>query len=143
MLTINISEVIWTVINFLILLFLLNRLLFKPILGVMDKRREKIDGLHREAEALRRSVDEEEKAADDAVRASRIEAGQAIDAAARDHREALEKAVSDARRRSLEKREEADEAMRLAGENAGRRLEASADELASVLASRMLDAAAG
>ena len=52
MLSINISELIWTVINFLLLLFLLRRFLFKPICEHMDARQARIDaGLAKEREA--------------------------------------------------------------------------------------------
>lgn len=54
MLSINISETIWTVINFFLLLFVLKKFLFDPILGVMDARQAKIDAgaeAQREAEA--------------------------------------------------------------------------------------------
>ncbi len=40
--TIQISVVIWTVICFVLLMIILNNLLFKPVLDIMDKRREKI-----------------------------------------------------------------------------------------------------
>lgn len=40
--TIQISVTIWTVICFILAMLILNNLLFKPILSVMDKRREKI-----------------------------------------------------------------------------------------------------
>lgn len=41
--TIQISVTIWTVICFILLMLILNNLLFKPILSIMDKRREKIE----------------------------------------------------------------------------------------------------
>lgn len=40
--TIQISVTIWTVICFILLMLILNNLLFKPMLELMDKRREKI-----------------------------------------------------------------------------------------------------
>ena len=40
--TIQISVTIWTVICFILAMLILNNLLFKPVLSVMDKRREKI-----------------------------------------------------------------------------------------------------
>lgn len=41
--TIQISVTIWTVICFILMMLVLNNLLFKPILTLMDKRRERID----------------------------------------------------------------------------------------------------
>ncbi len=40
--SIQISVTIWTVICFILLMLILNNLLFKPVLEIMDKRREKI-----------------------------------------------------------------------------------------------------
>ena len=52
MLSINISELIWTIINFFLLYFLLKRFLYKPICEHMDARQARIDaGLAKEREA--------------------------------------------------------------------------------------------
>ena len=40
--TIQVSVLIWTVITFCVLMFCLNRFLFKPLLSLMDAREEKI-----------------------------------------------------------------------------------------------------
>ena len=40
--SIQISVTIWTVICFILAMLILNNLLFKPVLEIMDKRREKI-----------------------------------------------------------------------------------------------------
>jgi len=41
---IQISVTLWTIICFVALMLILNNLLFKPVLRVMDARREKIEG---------------------------------------------------------------------------------------------------
>lgn len=43
MLTINISETIWTVLCFLILFVGLDKILYKPMLRFMDERKQRID----------------------------------------------------------------------------------------------------
>ena len=43
MLSINISELIWTIINFFLLYFVLKRFLFTPVCRLLDERQEKID----------------------------------------------------------------------------------------------------
>ena len=48
--TIQISLIIWTVVGFITLSFILNRFLFKPLLGVMDARNEKIKKAEEERE---------------------------------------------------------------------------------------------
>lgn len=42
-LAISIPEFIWTIINFFLLLFLLNQFLYKPVLKFMDERQARID----------------------------------------------------------------------------------------------------
>lgn len=41
--TIQVSVTVWTIICFVLLMVILHNLLFKPVLKVMDKRRERID----------------------------------------------------------------------------------------------------
>lgn len=51
-------RLVWQIINFLILLFLLQRLLFKPILRLMDQRAAKIRESIDEAERMQKLADE-------------------------------------------------------------------------------------
>lgn len=52
----------WTLIlqflNFLVLLFVLNKLLYRPLLGILKQRRETIDGSHNKAKSLQGEIDE-------------------------------------------------------------------------------------
>ena len=50
---IQISVVIWTVICFGLFILIINKLLFKPLLKVMDARREKIESAHAKAEEIK------------------------------------------------------------------------------------------
>lgn len=76
MISINISDLIWTIINFLLFCFLLNHFLFKPVLRFMDDRQARVDAKlseKREAEALAEENDariesEKEKSRDEAKR---------------------------------------------------------------------------
>ncbi len=54
-------RLVWQIINFLILLFLLQRLMFKPILRLMDNRAEKIRLSVDEAERMRILTEETRK----------------------------------------------------------------------------------
>ena len=51
-------RLVWQIINFLILLFLLQRLLFKPVLRLMDQRATKIRDSMSEAERMQKLADE-------------------------------------------------------------------------------------
>ena len=81
MLSINISELIWTIINFFLLYFVLRRLLFDPVGKLLDERQAKIDAGQSEAkkaqetaQALRDRLAEEKAE-------SRLEAGRIVAAA--------------------------------------------------------------
>ena len=102
MLSINLSELIWTIINFFLLFFLLRRFLYKPICEHMDARQARIDaGLEkeREAKAVLQAADarmeEDQLAAREEARAllqrteeeTERESGEAILAAKREARE--------------------------------------------------------
>ena len=70
MLSINFSELFWGIFNFFLLLFLLNRFLYKPLIKFMDDRKARIDaGLDEEKKAL-----EEEQANNDGIEAALDEA---------------------------------------------------------------------
>ena len=58
MISINISELIWTVINFFLLLFLLNRFLYKPVISFMEQRQARIDAKLREEEEAKARIEE-------------------------------------------------------------------------------------
>ncbi len=81
--SVQLSVVIWTVINFCILMLVLWKLLFKPTLAFMDKRAEKIRRVRDEkAELEAASAAEAAKAA--AESAGKKEREAAAKAAARD-----------------------------------------------------------
>ena len=66
MLSINISELIWGIINFFLLYFLLKRFLYTPLISFMDKRKERIEaGYEDEMRAL-----EEKKQVEEQIRAA-------------------------------------------------------------------------
>lgn len=75
MLSINISELVLTIISFFILLFLLNRLLFTPVSRFMAERQARLDAsLEKEREASgevaanRQRVEEDKSASRDAAK---------------------------------------------------------------------------
>lgn len=52
MLNVNIWDLLWTVVNFFLLYFILNKLLYKPVIRFMDERQGRIDAaLNREHKA--------------------------------------------------------------------------------------------
>ena len=72
--TIQISVVIWTIICFAALYLILKNLLFKPVLGVMDKRQEKIASAHEREEKARTAALEEKETRLKEIEAMKLEA---------------------------------------------------------------------
>ena len=95
--TIQLSVLLWTVITFCILMFLLNKFLFKPLLAFMDAREQKI--------ARARSLQEEAALARQT--ASREAEENRLAAQKRAH-DAAEAALSDAKRQAVQETAEAE-----------------------------------
>ena len=68
--TIQLPILIWTVICFCVLMLILNRLLFRPLLSFMDARQAKIDRAHAKRDAARAAQLEAQQAADAALHAA-------------------------------------------------------------------------
>ncbi|HPL63029.1 MAG: ATP synthase F0 subunit B [Syntrophales bacterium] len=62
------------ILNFLALIFILNVLLYKPILKVLDSRREKIAKADEEVKGLNESIEKKLAEYEDQIRAAKLEA---------------------------------------------------------------------
>ena len=140
MLTINPSETIWTILGFLALLFLLKRFLYDPILRVMDERRARIDAGLNEEKRAQEALDAESRQLE-ALREEQL------DVARRQLREEQQRdeqqrsaAIKDARMAALRLGEESKESARTLLAQTEQRLQEQGQELASVLAERLLNA---
>ena len=138
MLSINFSELFWGIFNFFLLLFLLNRFLYKPLIKFMDDRKARIDaGLDEEKKAL-----EEEQANNDGIEAAldekRVEAKSIIEKAGAEdkasHSQAISEARSDAEQTVLDERENAAKGVKQWAE----RGKQQSQELAQLLADKLL-----
>lgn len=138
MLSINFSELFWGIFNFFLLLFLLNRFLYKPLIKFMDDRKARIDaGLDEEKKALA-----EEQANNDGIEAAldekRIEAKSIIEKAGAEnkasHSQAISEARSDAEKTVIDARENAAKVEKQLEE----RVKQQSQELARLLADKLL-----
>jgi F-type H+-transporting ATPase subunit b len=72
---ITIDYTLWIqMANFLILMFILNMLLYKPILGIIDKRKKKLQDTEEEIKRLNQSVDERMAAYEEKLRQAKMQA---------------------------------------------------------------------
>lgn len=66
--SINISEVIWTIICFFVLLFLLKKLLFDPLLRFIDRRQAQLDAAQDEKSRTQQALEQAHRTAEDTLR---------------------------------------------------------------------------
>lgn len=138
MLSINISELIWTIINFFLLYFLLKHFLYDPVVRFMDARRARLDdALEKEREA-RLCVDETDERIEKEKELRRAEAKKLIAEAHRadqDRSAEAAKAQREADRAAMAETEE-----RLAAESEREKagLDAQTQDFAAALAQKLL-----
>lgn len=97
------SVVVWTVICFVLLMFILKNLLFKPVLEVLDKRKEKIDAASKKlrdiesitAENERRLASEKARAEAESVAAAKEKVQQIQSQGKKEIQNAQRKCLSD------------------------------------------------
>ena len=142
MLSINISELIWTIINFFLLYFLLKRFLYGPILRHMDARRERLDKALEAEKAAEERIQETEEQIEREKRARRDEADELIAAAERAAAARSAEALSAARTGAESAL--ADGQSRLEESSARERaaLQEESDALAEILAQNILGGSA-
>lgn len=138
MLSINFSELIWTIINFLLLFFLLKRFLFDPMCKFMDARQAKIDaGYDAEREAKAALKDAEDALAERKAEARR-EAAELLNAAAGADEKRAQEAWLRAKDEAAAMQEAGQAALRERYAQEAAALKAGEGELAALLAARLL-----
>ena len=60
--SINVSEIIWTILGFFVLLFVLKRFLFDPLINFMEDRKARVEAGLAEARKAQQEQDEKEAA---------------------------------------------------------------------------------
>ena len=65
-------SILLQIVNFLVLVWLMNLVLYRPIRSILKKRAEKVDGLKQDIERVTNQGAEKEKAFDEGIRAARI-----------------------------------------------------------------------
>lgn len=92
--------IIWQVVNFLVLLYLLKRFLYAPVLRMLDERRKKIEDGLQSAKRMEETLQKSEKKQQEVLVAAREEGKKLIDdakkAARRTEEELIQKAHQEA-----------------------------------------------
>lgn len=140
MLSINPSEVIWTILCFFALLFVLDRLLYRPLVRFMDERKARIDaGLNEEA-AARAAIEEDERGLEREREERLQEAKDELRAEKDRSEERRVEALREAKQLAAETAEQGKSEAAALREQTDRELQLRRDELAGRLAERLLNA---
>lgn len=97
--TIQISVLLWTVITFCILMFFLNKFLFKPLLAFMDAREQRIASARERREKAALALETAEREAEERRRAAEKQARDAAAAAILDAKRLAAKQTAEAENR--------------------------------------------
>lgn len=76
--SINVSEVIWTIVCFFVLLFVLKKFLFDPLIKFMDQRQANIDQSLKKGREARQRKDESDAALRESWKECGVEAKQLL-----------------------------------------------------------------
>lgn len=138
MLSINLSELVLTIISFFLLLFLLNKFLYTPVLKFMRERQARIDaGLEKERAANAEAA-ENEKRIEDAKTQRREEAKAILAKQRTDDGRAHEECAKQLLKDSAKERQEARVRVETMAKDAKAKLDTEKDELANALAERLI-----
>ncbi len=80
MITVDITMVIH-IINMIVLMFVLNALLYKPVLGILEKRQEKLGALNNDVEQFEQNARHRQAEVDKKMREASGKAKKALDGA--------------------------------------------------------------
>lgn len=138
MISINISELIWTVINFFLLYFLLNRFLYRPLISFMEQRQAGIDAkVQEKLEAQERVRENDERLAEEKAK-SRDEAKRILNQAESELEQRRSEALLKAQETSAQERKDAEAALEQRRQQTAEKLQGATSELAEVLTQRLL-----
>ena len=138
MISINLSELIWTIINFFLLMFLLKRFLYTPILRFMAARQARVDaGLAEERSAQAQVQENDQRLAAEKAE-SREEAKHILNSAGDAARQRREETLSRAQAAAGKARAQAQADLAASREDEENRLAQARPELAELLAKQLL-----
>lgn len=139
MLSINVSELIWTIINFFLLYFLLKHFLYTPVVRFLDARQARLDeALKKESEA-RAAAEENEKEIEERKAHRREEAAAILSEAQNADAERSRQAFAEAKEEAARALEDANAALRIEQEREKAAIDADTPELAAMLAEQLLN----
>ncbi len=132
-------NIIFDFINFMILMYLLHRFLYKPVLGIIDERREKIQDDLERARNERKQAEEYRSEYENKLAGAEEEARGIIDRATKKAREQADEIVNQAREEGRREKQRVQEEIRRAQNEARAQLRDEVAELSLMAAGRFLE----
>ena len=137
--SINISEVIWTVICFFALFFVLKKLFFDPMIRFLDQRQARLDAAAEEQRRAREELAQAREAAEETLSRRGQENRELLKQRKAEDAQAREAALRQARQDAAQLLEDARERVGREEEQAQTQTDAQLDELAGLLVGQMSD----
>ena len=138
MLSINPSELIWTIINFFLMLFLLKHFLYTPVSEFMEKRQAKIDAGRAEERRAEEEMNANRERLASEKAESRRQAAQLLNDTQAQDDERTAAALAAAKTEAAATLQSGEAALDALGEREEAELEAHKAELSALLASQLL-----
>ena len=139
MLSINVSELIWTIVNFFLLYFLLKRFLYTPVVRFLDARQARLDEAEKKEAEARAAADEIDRQIEEQKALRREEAAEILAEAKKADAEQSRQSFAEAKEAAARALEDANAALRAEQERERASLASDTPELAAMLAERLLD----
>jgi len=137
MITIDITLVIH-IINMIILMFVLNAVLYKPVLAIMEKREEKLDALSNDVEQFEQNARHRQAEVDKKMREASARAKKALDGARSEAQAAGAEKVAAIRQEADSEKEEQLTEVRSQVDAARKELLDNATDFAQEMAAKIL-----
>ena len=135
----SVSDMIWAIINFLVLLAILNKFLYKPLLKTMDNRMEQIEKDLYSAELAKKEAKDIKEEYTNQMEQAKTEAQQIIEKANKLGEETRETLVNQAREETSKMTEKAREMIRLEKDEALNQLRDEVSTLVVMVAGKVID----
>ena len=139
MLSINVSELIWTIVNFFLLYFLLKRFLYTPVVRFLDARQARLDEAEKKEAEARAAADQIDRQIEEQKALRREEAAEILAEAQKADAEQSRQSFAEAKEAAARALEDANASLRAEQERERASLASDTPELAAMLAERLLD----
>lgn len=136
---INIYQILFQILNFGVVMYLLNKVLYKPVIKMLDDRAKKINEGMSQAEKNIKAGEEIEKTKKTEVNKARKEAGSIIAAAEVDAKKKADEIIKKAHEKAKEEVANMTKAAEKEIENAKAKLQKEAATLAAAMAKKALE----